>query len=160
MTRSFRCPTVPHSHGEVAGAACFLGQRGDTSGPYSHSVAQWKFSVKVRCHKEKIFSVEKSLGDWAIESLQLGPLGPAALVLPSLSQAALDGQPRAAVPTRELQIPWASRVFRIAEGLALLGMTSSRRAIGTGGSRALPFFLQKEKARLLSRAFFFLLTLE
>ena len=27
-------PTVPRSHGEVAGAASFLGLRGDTSGPY------------------------------------------------------------------------------------------------------------------------------
>ena len=39
------------------------------------------------------------LSDRAIESLQLGPLGPAPLVLPSLSRAALDGQPGAAVPT-------------------------------------------------------------
>jgi hypothetical protein len=52
-------PIVEDFFAATAGAACFLGQRGDTSGPYLPSVAQWKFTVKVRCHKLRNNSVEK-----------------------------------------------------------------------------------------------------
>ena len=45
----------------------------------------------------------------------------------------------------ELQIPRLREVFRTTEDLALLGMTSLTKAIGTAESRALPFLLKNKK---------------
>ena len=49
-----RMSLFPHSHGEGAGAASFLGLRGIASGTYAARVGETEFSVTVARHMEEI----------------------------------------------------------------------------------------------------------